>query len=124
MTQKSGNSYHTITFRTTGTSCDHQGFYDRRSFQSDGSFNGSFPCEYHNNHLHNPYITFNHPETTPVEQVRYVVNEASLLVSVMVDQPIIQTAISFVETFVGNENEFEAWIVSVENGPQIFDQDI
>ena len=58
-------------------------------FQSDGLFNGNVPHEYHNNHLHNPNITLNHPEETPVEQVSYMVNEASLLASVMVDQPII-----------------------------------
>ena len=33
------------------------------------------------------YITLNHPEATRVAQARYTVNETSLLISVMVDQP-------------------------------------
>ena len=64
------------------------------------------------------------PEATPVEQVKYMVNEASLLVSVMVDQPIIWAAMSSIETFDGNKNKFETWIASVENVAQISGQDI
>ena len=85
-----------MKLRTRNMSCDHQGFCDRRSFLSDSAFNGNFPHEYHNSHSHNP----NHPEVTPFEQVRYVVNEASLLASVMVDQHISYTAISYVETLM------------------------
>ena len=124
MTWNIGNVHHTMVFGTTNTSCDHQGFHDRKSFWSDSSFNSSFPHEYHNNHLHNPNITLNCLEATPVEQTRYAVNEASLLVTVMVDQPIIYTAIFSVETFDGNKNRFEVWIVSAENAAQIYSQDI
>ena len=74
-----------------------------------------FPCEYHNNYLHNPSITLNCPGASQLEQVRYAFNDFSLLVSVMVDQAIIQAAICSVETFDGNKNKFEAWIALVEN---------
>ena len=84
----------------------------------------NFPHEYHNIHLHNLNIALNHQGATPVEQMRYVVNEASLLVSVIVDQPIIQVAISSTETCGGNRNKFEAWIALVENVAQISGQDI
>ena len=53
----------------------------------------------------NPNITLNCPEATPVEQVRYMVNKASLLPSVMVDQPIIQVTLSSSETFNGNKSK-------------------
>ena len=59
-----------------------------------------------------------------LEHERYVVNDASLLTSIMVDQTIIQAAISSVVTFDDNKNIFEAWIPSVENAAQIYDQDI
>ena len=45
-----------------------------------------------------------------LEQMRYAVNDAGLPMSVIVDQAIIQAAISFAETFDGNKNKFEAWI--------------
>ena len=86
ITQNSGNAHHTMIFRTTNTSHDHQGFYNRVSFQSDGSLYGNFPFVYCNNHIHNPNIAINHPEAAAVEQVRFVGNKASLLLSVMVSK--------------------------------------
>ena len=47
-----------------------------------------------------------------LEQVRYVINDASILTLVMADQTIIQAAISSIETFDGNKNKFEVCIVS------------
>ena len=61
-TQDSGHAYHTMTSRTTGTSCDHQGFHSMRLFQSNSLFNRNFPGEYHNNYPCNPTITLNGPE--------------------------------------------------------------
>ena len=58
---------------------------------------------YRNNHLYNPNITLNYPEAKTVEQVRYADNEANLLVSVILYQPIIKTAISYVKTFDSNK---------------------
>ena len=54
-------------------------------------------------------------ETTPIEQLRPVVNEASLLASVMVEQPIIQAAVSSVGTFDGTKSKFKSWITLMEN---------
>ena len=51
----------------------------------------------------------------PFEQTSYVISEASLLMSIM-DQAIIQVAISSVETFDCNKIKFEALVASVEIG--------
>ena len=48
----------------------------------------------------------------------------SLLPSVMVKQPIIQEAISYMEAFNGPKSKFESWIGSVENAAQISGQNI
>ena len=56
--------------------------------------------------------------------MRYAVNEAGVLASVMVDQPIFLAAISSVETFHENKNKFEAWIALIENVAQISSLDI
>ena len=89
----------------------------RRSFRSNSSFNNHFPTEYLNNYSHNPNISLNGQGTLHFEEVRYVVNDVNLLMIVMVDQAIVQAAISLTETF-------EAWITSVENETQISGQDI
>ena len=78
----------------------------RRSFQSDSLFNCNFPCQYHNNHLNNPNIILNHVEATPIEHIRYTVNDASLLASVKMEQPIIKAAVSSVETFDDNKSKY------------------
>ena len=62
MTHNSGNVHHTMTFRTTNMSHDHQCFHDRRSFQLVSSLNGNFSHEYHDNHLHKPNTILNHPK--------------------------------------------------------------
>ena len=55
--------------------------------------------------------------------VRYVVNNISLLPAVMVDQTIIQAAKSSVESFDGNKDKSEAWIALVENAAQLSGKD-
>ena len=59
-----------------------------------------FPYDNHHQHAHTPSIAFNHEETAPIEQLRPVSNGASLLASVMVEQPIIQAVISSVESLM------------------------
>ena len=96
----------------------------RYLFQSNSLFNSNFPGEYHNNCSHSPRITLNGPGASHLEQVKYVVNDVKLLMVVMTDQDIIQTAISLVETFDGNKNKLEAWITSDENAAQKSGQDM
>ena len=113
-----------MIFRAGSASCDHQSFHDQRSFKSNSSFNSNFPGEYHNNYSHGPNITLNGQRASHLEQMRHTVNDVTLLMTVVVDQAIIQTALSSVETFDGNKSKFEAWIISVENTAQISFQDI
>ena len=58
-----------------------------------------------------------------MEQSRPVDNEASLLISVMVEQPIIQVAVSSVEMFNVSKSKFVSCIASAENVAQISGQD-
>ena len=102
-TGNSANIYHPTTFRTTNKSCDYQVSHIRRSSWSDSLLNGNFSHEYHNNHLQNTNIISNIPGVPIPDQVRYVVNDASLPTSVMVDQTFYQAAQSSAETFVGNK---------------------
>ena len=37
----------------------------------------------------------------------------------MIEQTIIQTALSLIETFDGTKNKFEAWTETVENAAKI-----
>ena len=70
-----------------------------------------------------PHLDLNR-QKQPIKQLRPVVNEASILASVTVQQPIIQAVISSVEMFDGTKSKFESWIASVENAAQISEQDI
>ena len=49
--------------------------------------------------------------------------EGSMLLSVMIEQTIIQAALSSIETFDGTKSKFEAWTESIENTAQISGQD-
>ena len=80
---------HTSTVRPTSESHNHYGFADRRALQLEHSINSNFPCNSHHQYVHNPSITYNYQEIAPIEQLGPVVNETSLLASVMVEQPII-----------------------------------
>ena len=59
----------------------------------------------------------------PFGQTRGTVYEGSLLLCVMIEQPIIQAALSLIETFDGTKSKFEAWTESVDNTAHIFGQD-
>ena len=63
----------------------------------------------------------NNQETASIEQLKPVFTGTSLLASMMVEQPIIQAAISTVETFDDTKSKFESWIASVENAAQILE---
>ena len=72
--------------------------------------------------MHNPNIIFDHWQIAPIELLRSVVNEANLLASVMVMQPIIQAAISSLDTFDGTKSKFESRIESVEMQHRFWDK--
>ena len=94
--------------RATSASTDHQDFHGRRSFWLNCSLNSKLPGKYHSNYSHKPNITWNGPGASHLEQVRYMVNNANLLTTVMVDQTIIQAAISSVETFDRNKKKLKS----------------
>ena len=71
-----------------------------------------------------PYHNLRSSRSNISYQGRNMVNQASLLASVMMNQTIIQTAISSVKTFDGNKNKFEAWIASVEKVVKLSCKDI
>ena len=99
VTQTRGHAHHTAPFRMTNTSHEQQGFYHRGSPRSNGSLYSTFPCEYYNDGLHNSNITANCLEAIPFGQARGTIYEGSLLLSVMIEQTIIQAALSLIETF-------------------------
>ena len=74
--------------------------------------------------VHNPNLTFNHQVITPIHQLGPVVSDGSLLALVLVEQPIIQAAITSVETVNDTKCKFESLIGSVENAAQILKQDV
>ena len=56
---------------------------------------------------HNPNIHLNDLETASIEQLKPVISETSLLASMMVEQPIIQAAITSRETPDGTKSKSE-----------------
>ena len=92
----------------TNTS-QQQGFYHRGSPRSNSPLYSIFACEYYNHALHNSDITANRPETVPFTQTRGILYEGSLLSSAMIEQTIIQAALSSIKTFDGTKSKFEAW---------------
>ena len=56
--------------------------------------------------------------------MRPVVNEVNLLAAVIVEQPIIQTAVSSVETFDDTKSKFETETASLKNAAPISGQNI
>ena len=59
------------------------------------------------------------PQTIPFAQARGTIYEGNLLLSVMIEQTIIQAALSSIETFDGTKSKFEAWTESIENAEYI-----
>ena len=60
--------------------------------------------------------------TAPINLLEPVVSDATILASVIVEQPIIQAVISSVKMFDGTKSKFESWITSGENAAQILKQ--
>ena len=98
---------------------NHYGCANRRALQSEHSIDGNFPSGNQHQEVENPNLAFNHQVTAPINQFGPVASEASLLALVMVEQLIIQAAISSVEMFNGTKSKIESWIVSVGNAVQI-----
>ena len=115
---------HTPTVRSAGKPSTHFGYADRIMFQPEHLFYHNFSHDNQYEQVHFPNLVFSHQVTVPINQSGPVVIEASLLASVMVEQPIIQAAISTVETFNGAKSKFEALVASVENAAQISKQAI
>ena len=112
-TQIRGHAH--VPFRMMNRSQDQQGFYHREPPRSNSSLYSTFPLEYYNHALHNSNITANHLETIPSAQARSTIYEGSLLSSVMIEQTIIQAALSSTETSEGTKSKSEAWPESIEN---------
>ena len=122
--QTRGYVHHITPFRMRNTSQEQQGFHHRVSSRLEGLIYGTFLCGHYNHGLHNTIITANCPKAIPFGQARGTIYEGSLLLSVTIDQTIIQAALSLKETFNGTTNKFEAWTESIENAAQISGQDI
>ena len=65
-------------------------------------------------------ITTNNLETSP--HARGTIYEGNLLLSIMIEQTIIQAAIPSTETFNSTKSKYEAWMESIENAAQISGQ--
>ena len=91
----------------------------RTTLKSEQLIYQNFPYDQYQKE-HYPNLAFNHQVTAPINQLGPVVSEASPLALVMVEQPIIQVAISSVEMIDGTKSKFESWIASVENATQIW----
>ena len=105
-TQNRRYTYHMAPFRSSNTTCEQQGFHHRGSTRSNNWFYSTSLCEYYNSVFHSSNITARNQETSP--HVRSTIYEGNLPSSVMIEETIIQTAISSIETFSGTKSEFEA----------------
>ena len=73
--------------------------HDRGSPRSSDWFYSTFQCEYSNNVFHTANITASNLETSPY--ARGTVYKGNLLSSIMIEQTIIQAALSSIEMFDG-----------------------
>ena len=89
--QNRRHTYHTTLFRSSGTVCEQQGFHHRGS---PNQFYGTSPPEHYKSVFHNYNITDSCQETSP--HARSTIYEGNLLLSVMIEQTIIQTALPFI----------------------------
>ena len=119
-TQNRNHTYHTTPFRSSGMACEQQGFHHRKSIRSSNRFYSTFSHEYYNNVFHNSNITASNLDTST--HARGTIYNGMLLSSIMIEQTIIQVALSSIETFDGTKSKFEAWTESIENAVQIFGQ--
>ena len=79
-----------------------------------------FCMSFYNYGLHSSNITTDHLEAIPFRQSKAAVYEGSLLSSVMIEQTIIQAALSSIETSDGTKGKFEAWTESVESNTNMW----
>ena len=107
----------------TNTSHEQQVFYHRESPMSNGSLYGTIPCEYYIHGLHNSNRTIYHLKAIPFGWTRVILYEGSLLLYVMIEQAMIQAALSSVENFDGTKGKFKVWTESIENIGQISGKD-
>ena len=121
-TQIRGHTHNNAPFRTMNMSQKQQGLYHNGSSKSDSSLYATFPCQYYNHALHNSTITANCHETIPFAQARGTIYEGSLLLTVMIEQIIIQAALSSIETSGGTKSKFKAQTELIENAAQVFGQ--
>ena len=70
-------------------------------------------------HLMLMKITSKHTQNT-----RNIVSDHNSLLSIMIEQKIIQTALTSIETFDGTKSKFETWTEAIENAAQISDQNV
>ena len=81
-----------------GESNNHYHLADIRILQSEPLIN-YLPHSNQQQHYHNSNINLNNQDTACIKRVKPVISKTSFLASVMVEQPIIQAAISSIDTF-------------------------
>ena len=104
--------YEAHIFRDTssnpaGEPNNHYCLADRRTLQSQPLLN-HLPHSNQEQQPHYPNICVNDQEIAPIEHMKPLISETSLLASLMVEQPIIQAVISSIETFNGTKSKFES----------------
>ena len=115
--QNRRHTYHTALFRSSNTDHDQSGFYHRGPSRSSNLFYTSYPHEYSNNVFHTSNVTASNLETSP--HARGTVYEGILLSSIMIEQTMIQAALSSIVTLDGTKSKFEVWMESIENAAKI-----
>ena len=99
---------------TAGEPGNHYHLADRRTLQSE-SLISHLPHSNQQQQCHNHNTQLNDQETASIKQLKPVISKTSHLASMMVEQLIIQAAISSIETFYSTKGKFEFWMPSVEN---------
>ena len=118
--QNRRHTYHTTPFRSSNAAHDQQCFHHKGSPKSSNLFYRTYLCKDTNNVIHNSNKTVSNLETS--SHAKSSIYEGNLLSSVMIDQTIIQAALSSIEICDGTKSKFEAWTQSIENATQILGQ--
>ena len=101
-------NYYVAPFRPSYTDCDQQGFHHRGSTRSGNSFHNTYPSEYSN-----AYNTSGNNQQK-AQNARTTVSESHYLSFIMIEQTIIQAALTSIEMFDGTKSKFEVWTEATE----------
>ena len=122
-TNPTGHKSNTFKYTTDTSACESNNQYhlaDKRTLQPEPLIT-HLPHSNQQQQYDNANMHLSDQETVSTEQLKSVNNSTGLLASVMVEQPIIQAAISSTETSDGTK-KFESSIMSVRNAAQISGQ--